>query len=128
MSNILGNRGSMIQLGDQEVELDYPMGSIHFLAEKYGDITKLFDREGGAITKSYLEKIADVVYAGLMKFDDDGKDTSGWTQRKVLNKLRIPQIKAIVEAFGRSLSVAMPEGPAEGEADPTPAPAPEIQG
>lgn len=128
MSNIVGGKAASIVLGGKDVELDYPMGSIHYLVGKYGDITKLFERDEKAISIEYLEKIADVVYAGLMKFDDDGKDTSGWSVRKVLNLIHFNQIPEVVESFRQSMNLSMPEGPAEGEADPTKAAETETQG
>ncbi len=120
MSNINDSNETRptIKLGKDEVALDYPMASIHFLAEKYGDITKIFKKDEDGTSAKYIEKIADVVYAGLMQPDDDGKDTSGWTTQKVMNKLHFNQFGDVIAAFKRGMEVAMPESK-EGEVGPT---------
>jgi len=115
MSNIRKQGKVTIRLGTETVALDYSMASIHYLAEKHGDLTKLFEREGNAIDADFVNKVADVVYAGLLAYDDDGKDTSGWTPMKVMSRLHLNQMDEIMEAFSRGMSFSMPEG----DGDPT---------
>lgn len=110
MSNILDHKKASIRLGSETVDLDYSMASIHYLAGKYGDLTKLFDRKDNAIDAEFISRLADVVYAGLLRYDDDdGKDVSGWNPTKVMTRLHLNQINEIAQAFSDGMSLSMPE-------------------
>jgi len=118
MSNIKSEEAPIeIRLGDQMVVLDYSMASIHYLAEKHGDVLKLFDKSDSGLNADYIERIADVMYAGLLRLDDDGNDTSGWTRQKVMSRIRMDQVQDIAKAFKRGMNISLPVQ--EGAADPT---------
>lgn len=101
-----------MKLGKEDVKLNYTMASVHYLTSRHGDLSKVFEREDG-IDAAYIERIADIVYAGLIEYDDDGKDISGWSRTKVMNRLKMSQLNEIVDEFTEGMKAALPE------ADPT---------
>jgi hypothetical protein len=123
METALGREPTTLKLGDKDVELHYGMASFFFLSTKYGgDIREIFGifKPDSPVDAAFIQRLTDIIYAGLWTPDDDGIDTSSWSTFKVMQLLRmdqIPQITAVVQA---ALAAAMPKA---GPTKPAKAPA-----
>jgi hypothetical protein len=107
---------NFIQLGEEKVELDYTLGSLYWLMTKYGDLPDFLRKASGGglsgvalLNKEFIEAMADMIYAGLIKPDGNGVDTSGWSPTKIMSRIHMPDLAGISQIVQRAFTGASPE-------------------
>ncbi len=117
VENLRNPQGREVRIGTETVFLDYPMASFAFLTEKYPDLQTLFSmtslkgKDSKALfSAQFLRAMADVIYAGLIRPDEDGRDTSGWSSQKILNKVHFEELRELSAAATEALRESIPQG------------------
>ena len=120
MSDIIDPAPVPVTIGGREVKLDYSLASLHWLTSKYPDLPEFLNRislrdketgeiktRGSLMKPSFLDALADFVYAGLYVPDDEGRDTGGWTPFKVLRGLHMDTMVSVALAATAAFSVGL---------------------
>jgi hypothetical protein len=111
-----------LKLGGEELELRYGMAAFYYLTHKYGvgvrEVFAPFMAKEPSLDAAFIERLADTVYAGLWKPDDEGNDTSGYSTFAVMQKLELGEMKNIMEVVKAAIEAAMPRAQGSGPTKP----------
>lgn len=95
-----------ITLAGEILNLEFTLASLLFLTEKNPDLVEFLKIAGGDGLKGAaranpkrIKAVAQLIYAGLIRADDDGNDTSGWTVARVLNSVHQAEFPVIEGAM-----------------------------
>lgn len=115
-----------VYIGDVEVELDYTNRSFDYLEDEKIPFMDIFGKKDmkEVFSKSNRLNISKAVYAGLIRYGEDGGDVTEWTVDKVHNLIRINQMAIISKAIIEAITLSLPDAKKEDdkEKDPTKAP------
>ena len=117
----LSKESVCIPIGGKDYEIEFTMASIHYLAEKYGDVGALFSNLKTGIDAKSIEVISDLVYAGTIVCDDDDNVKGPISAKKIMSKIKFNELGEITEAIVKAFSAAFPEAkenPTKGEENP----------
>ena len=91
-----------IELAGVEVEVNFSLASLFYLTEKHSDLPKFLELVSGTgksagerMNSTFITAVAELVYAGLFKPDDNGDDTSGWSVPRVMRSIHPMDLGAI---------------------------------
>jgi len=98
-----------IKIGSQEYAIDYSMASIYFLQDKYGDVSKIFPGLGEKVDPKYIDTICDLIYAGLIKCNDEDHFISPLTSRQIMSNIHFKDLALMVNAITDAFSRAFPK-------------------
>lgn len=130
-SDISATKPVTVELGGENVVLNYSMASLHYLTSKYPDLPTFLKKASGdgrpgteRITQEFVDAICDFIYAGIYQPGDDGNDTSGWSVFKVMRNIGMQDLNRLAEsawaAFNRGAPTIKPDAQSadQGSGDP----------
>jgi|GEM_PF-4500391 hypothetical protein len=104
-----------ITLAGEELELEYTLASLHFLTKKHPDLPEFLKTASGngkagleRLSGDFIEAMAEFVYAGLYRPDDEGNDTSGWSVFKVMKALHPSELGEVSRKISKAFEAGGP--------------------
>lgn len=117
MSEIIDPAPVKAMIGGEEVELSFTMASIHWLTSKHENLKAFLEKmnakgraELEVLNTEYVEAVADFIYAGLYRPDDNGVDQSGWTPFKVMRLVKPATLGPLTTAIWKAFNEGSPGG------------------
>jgi len=98
-----------VSLAGKEYPIDFTMASIYYLSEKYGDVAALFSKMGNGVDTKSLDIICDLIYASIIKCDDDDKFVAPLSQKKIMANLHFNEIAKITVSITQAFANSFPD-------------------
>ena len=98
-----------LEIGGREYPINFNIGSIYFLSEKYGSPVKAFENFKGEFDCKTIDTICDLIYSALLCLDDNGEPKSPLTQKQIMYGIQLADIGNIKDVLGKAFAKSFPK-------------------